>query len=205
MVGVLSTCGREHPHETRETAANGIASLNLRCSPASRGIRCQLLALFRDVSRAPRDVTAEASWRLSGAEGARISPLGLIDAREDGDVDIAACYQSHGVHARVRLRRDHPGQMLATLRGRVYVEVGQELRPVALVRIEILSGPATGTCTMTSGDGSYELAGLIPGDFVIRATKIGYTGADALAAVHPGDNRLSLLIQSMSATAVSAL
>jgi hypothetical protein len=76
----------------------------------------------------------------------------------------------------VRLTRDHPGQMLATLRGRVYVEVGGEFRPVALVRIEILSGPATGTCTMTSRDGSYELAGLVPGDFVIRATKIGYTG-----------------------------
>jgi hypothetical protein len=105
----------------------------------------------------------------------------------------------------VRLTRDHPGQMLATLRGRVYVEVGGEFRPVALVRIEILSGPATGTCTMTSRDGSYELAGLVPGDFVIRATKIGYTGADALAAVDPGDNRLSLLIQFLSATSVSAL
>jgi hypothetical protein len=174
------------------------------CRPAEQGVRCQLLALFRDVSQPPRDVTAEASWRVSGAGGAKVSAVGLIAAAEDGEVEIRGEYGWHSASARARLKRGRPGQLLGTLRGRVYIQAESELKPVGQVRVEIVSGPAAGTWTTTRDDGSYELVGLEPGDFLLRATKIGYADADGLAPIHPGDNRVSLLIAGRASRRVGA-
>jgi hypothetical protein len=198
LVGILWAFGREHPREPE-----AIASLRLTCSPASRGLNCKLFALFHDVSRPPQDVTDSASWRLIGdAAGARISRGGVIEATGngtmeaagDGSIEIDARYLSHRARAVVRVAPDRPGQVLAIVRGRVYVESDRVLRPVARVRIEILNGPSIGRWTTTEGDGSYELRGIVPGDLEIRATRAGYTPAHQPARIEPGDNLCSLLI-----------
>jgi hypothetical protein len=169
-------------------------------------VNCKLFALFREVSRAPHDVTDVASWQLMGdAAGARISPGGVIEATEDGNMEIDARYLSHRAHAVVRVARGRPGQVLAIVRGRVYVESDRVLRPVARVRIEISSGPSIGRWTTTEGDGSYELRGVVPGDLEIRATRAGYTVAHQPARIEPGDNLCSLLIGAVPPAAGPAL
>ncbi len=195
-----SACGGAHPNDTRD-----VASVNLACTPIPRGVHCRLLALLLDVSRSPRDITADASWLLRGAAAAQISPGGVITATEDGDIEIDAHYQGHRVQARARLVPNGPGQMLATLRGRVYVEAEGTLRPIAQAHIEVVGGPSAGLSTTTAGDGSYEFAGLMPGDVVIRATKTGCTVADRSTQIHPGENRLSVLIDRAPPTTASAL
>ena len=177
-----------------------VASLNLTCSPAATGLRCRVLALFRDVSRPPRDVTSEASWRLSGVAGAQISRDGAIDATEDGDVGIEALYGSRSVEGRGRLRHNSPGQMLAALRGRVYLEIGGRVQPAAQAYVEVVGGTNAGLSTTTGGDGSYELVGLVAGDAVeavdvfLRATKAGCSPAEGSTQIHSGVNRLSLVL-----------
>jgi hypothetical protein len=200
VAGTLSTYWHLRANDARD-----IASLNLACTPIAHGVRCRLMALFRDVSQSPRDVTAEASWQLNGAAGAQVSSGGVITASQDGDTDIAAQYQGHRVQARARLRPTGPGQMLATLRGRVYHEVEGTLRPVTQAQIKVVSGPNAGLSTTTAGDGSYELAGLMSGDAVIRASKTGYAVTDGSIQIHPGENRLSLLTDSPSPTKALAL
>jgi hypothetical protein len=196
LLGVLQVVA----HFSGSSAPEEVASLNLTCSPASPGLRCRLLALFRDVSRPPRDVTSEASWRLSGVAGARISRGGAIDALEDGDVDIEALYGSRRVEARGRLRHDSPGQMLAALRGRVYLEINGRLQPAAQAYVEVVGGTNAGLSTTTRADGSYELVGLVAGDAVdlvdvfLRATKAGCSPAEGSTQIHSGDNRLSLVL-----------
>ena len=76
------------------------------------------------------------------------------------------------------MTRDGPGQMLAALRGLVYVERDGTLRPVAHSHVEVVGGPDAGLSTTTLWDGSYVFVGLVPGDVVIRATKVGYRGTD---------------------------
>jgi hypothetical protein len=201
LVGILSACARERPRDPE-----GIASLRLTCSPVPRGVRCRLVALFREVSRSPQDVTELASWQLiGGAARARMSTGGVIEATHDGNVEVDARYLSQSARAVVRLAPDRSGQILATLRGLVYVEVGRVLRPVPRVRVEILSGPSIGTWTTTERDGSYQLLGVAPGELMIRATKVGYIAADQSAEIEPGDNRRSLLIDAVPPTAASAL
>jgi hypothetical protein len=200
FVGVVSACGCGASPDAQDVAA-----LHLTCAPASRGVHCRLLALSRDVSLSPRDVTAEASWRLSGIAGAHMSVDGVIDAPADGDVEIETQYASRRVRARVRLARDHPGQMLAGVRGQVYAEEDRTLRPIAHARVEVVGGPSAGLATTTLEDGSYEFAGVVTGNIVIRATKIGYTVAEVSTRLDPGDNRVSLLIEVVPPTTTSAL
>jgi hypothetical protein len=200
VAAILSACGRSGPPDAQDVAA-----LHLTCAPASRGVHCRLLALSRDVSLSPRDVTAEASWRLSGIAGAHISVDGVIDAPLDGDVEIDTQYASRSARARVRLARDHPGQMLAAVRGQVYAEGDRALYPIAHARVEVVGGPSAGLATTTLEDGSYEFAGVVVGNIVIRATKIGYTMAEVSTRLDPGDNRLSLLIEEAPPTTTSSL
>jgi hypothetical protein len=190
VAGIVSSCGRGGSHDDQE-----VASLYLTCAPASRGVHCQLLALFRDVRRAPRDVTPKASWRVSGIVGAQISEDGMIDAPANGDLRINAQYASHHVQAQVRLARDRPGLMLTTVRGKVYAERDGTLRPVAHARVEVVGGPSAGLSTTTLEDGSYEFQGVVPVDIVVRATKSGYTAVEGSAYLHLGDNHLNLLIE----------
>ncbi len=200
VVAVLSACGPAGSHE-----ADDVASLSLTCRPAARGVHCRLLALFHDVRRPPRDVTADASWRLAGLAGARMSAEGVVEAPTDGDVKIDAQYDSHHAHAWVRLARNHPGQVLGTLRGLVYAETDGILRPMAHVRVVVVDGPSAGLSTTTLENGSYEFVGIVPGNVMVRATKIGYTAADGSTQLQPGDNRLSLLIEALPPNAASIL
>jgi hypothetical protein len=190
--GIVSACDRGRLPDGQE-----VASLHLTCAPASRGVRCELLALSRDVSHFPRDVTPNASWRLSGTVGAQMSPDGVIDAPADGDVAIEAQYATQRVQAQIRLMRNRPGQVLATVRGQVYAEAKGMLRPMPHVRVEVVGGPNAGLSTMTTEDGSYEFVRVVPGDVVVRAAKIGYSAGDNSTYLHPGDNRLSILIEAL--------
>jgi hypothetical protein len=96
--------------------------------------------------------------------------------------------------------------MPAALRGRVYVESDGALRPVGHARVQLLGGGSSaGLSTTTLEDGSYEFAGLAQGEVLIRVTKIGYTATERSTEIHPGDNRLLLVIETASPTTVSAL
>jgi hypothetical protein len=169
-----------------------VASLSLACRPVARGVQCQLLALSRNGTLAPRDVTAWASWHVAGAAEMHLSPVGVMQATGDGDVVIDTDYQSNTARVAVRLTPNHPAQLLATVRGAIYVSDRGRLRPLAHACVEVVSGPSSGKQTTTHGDGTYELPAVVPGDIVIRATKIGFVPTDLSAQIWPGDNRISV-------------
>jgi hypothetical protein len=207
----LLGCGRE-----ASRASLSIVAVRLTCQPIARGVQCRLLALSRDASQPPRDVTADASWHLSGGAGAHVSTAGIVEAAPAGDasdandagnagdgggrsgmedVEIAADYQSLSAHRMVRLSRTGPGQVLAVLSGRALVEDKGALRPVAAVRLEVVSGPDAGKSATTDRDGGYELTGLAPGKVDLRATKPGYDVTAVTVSLEPGDARLTVLME----------
>jgi hypothetical protein len=190
LIGALSGCRREVSHTFP------VASVRLTCWPIVRSVQCQLLALSRDVSQTPLDVTSEASWHLSGIAGAHVSAVGVIEAAGEGDVEIHADYQSHPAHRMVRLVRSGPGQLLAILRGRALVEDDGSLQPVAGVRVEVVSGPDAGKSATTESDGRYELAGVVPGTLELRATKPGYESTDLAVSIEPGDAHVTVLMRA---------
>jgi hypothetical protein len=199
----LLGCGRD-----ASRASVSVAAVRLTCQPIARGVQCRLLALSRDASQAPRDVTADASWHLSGPAGARVSTAGIVEAAGDageasdvgdlGDAEIAADYQSLSAHRMVRLSRTGPGQLLAVLSGRALEEDKGALRPVAAVRLEVVSGPDAGKWAMTDRDGGYELAGLAPGKLELRATRPGYDVTSVMVSLEAGDARLTVLMERRS-------
>jgi hypothetical protein len=189
----LPGCGREGSRDSLS-----IAAVRLTCGPIDRGVQCRLLALSRDASQAPRDVTREAAWRLSGVRGARVN-AGIVEAAGDlGDAEIAASYQSLSAHRMVRLNRAGPGQVLAVLSGRALTEDKGALRPVAAVRLEVVGGPDAGKSVMTDRDGGYELAGLAPGKLELRATRPGYDVTSVTVSLEAGDARLTVLMERRS-------
>jgi hypothetical protein len=173
-----------------------MASVRLTCRPIERGLQCQLLALSRDVSQAPRDVTREASWHLSGVAGAQVSTAGIVEATHEGDVEINVDYQSQTTHCLVRLTPRAPGQLLAIVRGHAFVEDDESLRPVSGVRVEVVSGPDIGKSATTGRDGAFALAGLLPGTFDLRATKNGDPPTELPVSAEPGETRTNLLMQA---------
>jgi hypothetical protein len=191
LIGALSGCRREVSRHTFP-----VASVRLTCRPIVRGVQCQLLALSTDVSQAPRDVTSEASWHLSGVAGAHLSSMGIVEAGREGDVGIDVDYQSRTAHRMVRLSRTGPGQLLTILRGRAFAEHSGSLQPVAGVRLEVASGPDAGRSATTERDGGYELAGLVPGTLELRATKPGYEPNELTVSIEPGDAHVSVLMRA---------
>jgi len=198
-----------------------VAAVRLTCQPIARGVQCRLLALSRDASQAPRDVTREATWHLSGGRGAHVTNAGIVEApqaalgtggdagevadvEDSGDTEIAADYQSLSAHRMVRLSRTGPGQLLAVLSGRALTEEKGALRPVAAVRLEVVSGPDAGKSVMTDRDGGYELAGLAPGKLELRATRPGYDVTTVSVSLEAGDARFTVLMEHRSSPAGGA-
>jgi hypothetical protein len=191
LLGTLSAW----PREIRQEAVD-VASLNLTCGPGSRdGVQCRLIATSRDVSRPPRDVTAWASWHVTGAARMYLAPAGVMQATGEGEAVIDTRYQSRTARVMVRLTPDHPAQLLVTVRGAVYVDDRGRLTPVANARVEVVGGPNCGKLTTTDDDGTYELHALLPGEIVIRAAKVPYLPATLPARIRPGDNRISLALE----------
>ena len=192
LVAAITAAGSSHSQN-----APDVASLSLTCNPIERGVRCRLLALFQDVSRPSRDVTADAVWHLSGVSGAHISPTGAVDAPIDGDVMIASEFGGRKARAHVRLVRNESGQLLAAVRGRVYVETTAGLQTIAGARVEVFDGHRATVATMTREDGTYELTGLVPGSVTIRVARIGYASAERSSVVVVGENWLSVVIDRL--------
>jgi hypothetical protein len=188
LVGILLAC----PREIREDRVD-LASLSLACRPTAQGVQCQLLALSRNGTLAPRDVTTSASWHMAGSAQMHLSSVGM-QATGDGEVVIDANYQSKTARIWIRLTPNHPAQLLATIGGAVYVSDSGRLSPLANARVEVVSGPSVGKRTTTSDDGSYELPAVVPGEIVIRATKMGFVPADLTVQIWPGDNRISVAV-----------
>jgi hypothetical protein len=189
LVGTLFLC----PGEIRDEPVD-VASLSLACQPVSHGVQCRLLALLRGGTGPPRDVTSRASWHVAGTAEIHLSPAGVMHATGNGDVGIDTDYQSKTAHVMVRLTPGHPAQLLATVRGVVYVSDRGRLSPLANARVEVVGGPSLGKRTTTGGDGTYELPAIVPGDIVIRATRNGFVPEVLAARVRPGDNRISLVV-----------
>jgi hypothetical protein len=188
MTIALSTLG----HVSSDSPAD-IVSLSLTCAPAERGVHCRLQALSRDVRRSPRDVTSEALWICSGVSGAHISSSGTVDAPTNGDVVIEARFLSRQARVAVRLIRDRPGQLLATVRGSVYVETPDGLGSVARARVAVVDGPSAGMWTSTRDDGRFELVGVVPGEATIRVTKTGYESEDVSTTIGRGESHVNVL------------
>jgi Carboxypeptidase regulatory-like domain len=180
------------PREIREDRVD-VASLNLACQPIAQGVQCQLLALSRNGTLPPRDVTSLASWHMGGSAQMHLSSVGM-QVNGDGDTIIETNYQSKTARIWIRLTPNRPGQLLATVRGGVYASDRGRLNPLANARVEVVSGPSVGKQTTTRDDGSYELPAVVPGEIVIRAAKIGFVPTDLTAQIWPGDNRISLAI-----------
>ena len=189
LVGILLAC----LGEIREEPMN-VASLDLACRPVSRGAECHLLALFRTGTLPARDVTGWASWRAAGIAEMHLTPVGALQLSGRGDVVIDTRYQSSTARALVRLTPDQPAQLLATLRGAVYVSERGRLTPMANARVEVVSGSNVGPQTTTHDDGTYELTPVVPGHLVIHATKRGFVGTDLPVHIQPGDNRASVVL-----------
>ena len=189
----LTGCDR-----ARAQSGDDTASIHLTCTPAVTGVRCQLLALSRDVRRSPIDITTLASWGLTGLVGARISGDGLIEALlVDGDVQITARFSGVRAMTCAHLTRDRPGRLLAIMHGHVYAEQNGTLIPVVQARVEVVAGPSAGRSTITREDGSYELVGITPGYVIVRASKSGYAAGDGSKELSPGDNWLSVRIDAV--------
>jgi len=199
-VGMLMACPRETCDESVD-----VASLSLACRAVVAGVQCRLLALSRDVTQSPRDVTAWASWHVGGGADLHLPPAGVIQATGDGDVVIETDYESKRARVVVRLTPSQPAQILATLRGVVYIYDRGRLRPVVDACVEVVSGPDLGKHTTTAADGTYELPTLLPGDLAIHITKIGFTPKNLSTQIQPGDNRLSPVISIEPPTRDSAL
>jgi hypothetical protein len=191
LIGALPGC---RPAAARN--AFSVASVRLTCWPIERGVQCQVLALSRDVRQAPRDVTREASWHFSGVTGAQVSTTGIVEATDEGNVEINVDYQSQIAHCMARLARSGPGQLLAIVQGRAFVEDDDSLQPVLGVRIEVVSGPDAGTSATTGPDGGFALGGVAPGTFDLRATKGGYPPTELRVSVEPGDTRTNVLMHA---------
>ena len=117
-----------------------------------------------------------------------------MHATGNGDVVIATDYQSKTARVIVRLMPGHPAQLLATIRGAVYVSDRGRLTPLGDARVEVVGGLSLGKRTTTAGDGTYELPAVVPGDIVIRATRKGFEPAVLSVQIQPGDNRISLVV-----------
>jgi hypothetical protein len=182
-----------------------VASLSLTCTPAVRGVRCRLLAIFQDVSRSSQDITSEAVWLLSGVPGARISPMGVVDAPIHGDVTIEGLFGGRRARTQARLVGNGSGELLTAVHGRVYSETAEGLRTVARARVEVLDGQTAAISTMTREDGTYELTGLVPGEVTIRVTSIGFASAERSSVVLLGENCLSMLIEPLPPTVLSLM
>jgi hypothetical protein len=178
-----------------------LASVSLTCAPAKRGAQCRLLALFGDVTRPPRDVTAEASWRVSGVAGAHISPLGIVDAPNAGDVTIETRFETRRARVSVRLVPGQPGQLLATLRGTVYIDTLSGLCPLAHARVALVGGPSAGISTTADDDGTFEFTGVVPGEVTVRASGTGFESGKSSTEVMPGENHLSVFMKRLIRTA----
>lgn len=171
-----------------------VASVWMACTPISDGVRCRLIALFRDVSQIPRDVTGAASWRFSGSVG-RMSPDGVVHPVRDGNVDISAQYQGASAHAAARLILGQPGLLLGAIHGSVFAGDNRRLRPVSDVRVEVASGGSAGAQTTTRTDGTYDLVQIVPGETVLRATKSGYEPTEVTKSILPANTTVSLFMR----------
>jgi hypothetical protein len=192
---LASACHRTSAEEKEE-----IAALRLTCVPVAQGIRCQVLALFRIVARAPRDVTAEAVWRVDGgATGATISKAGIVHAKKVGEVEILAEFRSKRAYVEAWLAPGAPGELLGTVQGHVYVEQDGELQPLGQVRVEVAAGRNAGRRTTTAPDGSYVLGRLHPGQIRLRASGWRYISTEETLDLLPGRNQLSLLMRQDTA------
>jgi len=127
----------------------------------------------RDVSGAPLDVTAQATWQLSGVPDATVAADGTLTASQAGDVAIGATYQTHHARALAPLFRDGSGLVLGSVRRRVS---DAAFRPIVAARVAIIDGADAGLITTTTVDGSYAFT----------------------AVAHPDENWLSLIMVRMS-------
>jgi hypothetical protein len=131
---------------------------------------------------------------------------GAVDAPANGDVAIIAVYAGHRAHIAVRLMRNHPGQVLATVQGRVYTDAHGLLQTLAHVHVELVDGLRTALSTTTADDGSYTLVGVAPGTTIaVRAAKAGFLEATASITIRPGDNSLNLLLETPPPSAGSTI
>jgi hypothetical protein len=105
----------------------------------------------------------------------------------------------------VRLVRNESGQLLAAVRGRVYVETTAGLQTIARARVEVFDGHSATVSTMTHDDGTYELTGLVPGEVTIRVARIGYASVERSSVVDVGENRLSVVIERLPPTRLTTL
>jgi hypothetical protein len=127
-----------------------------------------------------------------------VSPTGVVETAFQGDVDVRVSYQAKTAHCLVRLAQRGPGQPLAMIRGHVFVEGNESLRPEPGVRIEVVSGPDAGTFATTGRDGAFALGGVAPGTLDLRATKSGYQPTELRLIVEPGDVRTNVLMSVVS-------
>jgi hypothetical protein len=182
------------PGEIRDQPME-VAALQLACRPIAHGASCRLLALFHNATQPPRDVTGWASWRVAGAVDLHLSAVGAMEASGMGDIVLDTSYQSHAVRMSVRLIPHGPAQLLATVRGAVYVAGRGRLTPAANAQLEVMSGPShEGGHTTTRDDGTYELVALAPGRAVIHAMKSGFVDTDLSIEILPGVNRVSVVL-----------
>ena len=67
-------------------------------------------------------------------------------------------------------------------------------RSVAEARVDVVSDSRLGIHTTTLDDGTYEFAAVVPGHIVIHTMKNGFVATDLPLQIHPGDNRLSVVL-----------
>jgi hypothetical protein len=191
-------------HSVSTEDAQDVAALRLTCAPVTQGLRCQLLALSRVVARAPRDVTADAIWRVDGPPGTAISKAGIVHGTQVGATGLLAEFQSQRAFVEAWLTPNAPGELLGTLRGHVYGEVKGALQPLSRVRVEVLAGRNVGRWTTTAPDGSYALSRLRAGKGRLGVRgEPRYLTTEEILEILPGDNQENLLM-SPSASPIGA-
>lgn len=135
-------------------------------NPNPGGSTFQLMATAQLSDGGTRDVTAVSTWASSNALIATVAATGLVTVVGAGQVELRATYQ-----AVVGTLAMHVAPGFA-LSGTVQ-EVGPAMHPMAGVRLQIVSGPGTGTAVTSDAAGLFRFSS-VSGVVGIEATKADF-------------------------------
>jgi len=178
VLSLASACDRHHRSPTEPTGPTGsaVSSIDVtgQTSLANPGDTTQLTAILRSPDGTTRDVTAEATWRVTDGDVASLEAPGLFRARRYGSTMVEVTIGSP-ISRWTTLRVSPPDTFLVS--GSVRSEEGDFL-PEMQVELESTAGAFSGR---TDSGGIYFLPGRGAG--ILRVSGEGFETAETSLTV----------------------
>ena len=185
QVMALVGCGSTPAGPSAERYAQ--PRVSILCQPSGPSVTCT--ATMYDVPRwqDSQDVTALASWLVSDPSVADLVAPGVLKPKRRGEVDVSAQYQQLPTDMGdwwFLVDPQQAAQFLYWVAG--IVRDGDTQVPLSDVRVEILSGYASGASGVSNQAGSYKIDRILTQEvFSIRASKDGYASQTVTYRVDP--------------------